>query len=51
MYSEAFQSLMVQKMTSPGRVDVASLVEETGVSRSTLYRWVDEAGKLALHNP
>jgi transposase-like protein len=50
MYSEAFQTLMVQKMTSPDRVDVAALVEETGVSRSTLYRWADEAGKLAQLN-
>lgn len=54
MYSEAFQTLMVQKMTSPDRVDVAALVEETGVSRSTLYRWADEAGKLTqldVENP
>ena len=54
MYSEAFQTLMVQKMTSPGRADVAALVEEAGVSRSTLYRWVDEAGKLTqldVENP
>jgi len=51
MYSEAFQTLMVQKMTSPERPDVAALAEETGVSRSTLYRWAEEAGTLILRKP
>ena len=51
MYSKAFQSLMIQKMSSPDRPDVAVLSEETGVSRSTLYRWAEEAGRLMIHKP
>ncbi len=46
MYSKAFRTLMVQKMTSPDRPDVESLAAEVGVPRSTLYRWVSDAGKL-----
>jgi transposase len=46
MYSKAFRTLMVQKMTSPDRPDVESLAAEVGVPRSTLYRWVCDAGKL-----
>ena len=46
MYSKAFRTLIVQKMTSPDRPDVVALAEEVGVSRSTLYRWVEDAGKL-----
>jgi len=46
MYSKAFRTLMVQKMTSPDRPDVESLAAEVGVPRSTLYRWVSDVGKL-----
>lgn len=46
MYSKAFRTLIVQKMTSPNRPDVVALAEEVGVPRSTLYRWVADAGKL-----
>ena len=46
MYSKAFRTLMVQKMTSPDRPDVESLSAEVGVPQSTLYRWVSDAGKL-----
>jgi transposase-like protein len=46
MYSKAFRTLIVQKMSSPDRPDVLALAEEVGVSRSTLYRWVEDAGKL-----
>ena len=46
MYSKAFRTLIVQKMTSPSRPDVVVLAEEVGVPRSTLYRWVADAGKL-----
>ena len=46
MYSKAFRTLMVQKMTSPDRPDVVTLSAELGVPRSTLYRWVNDAGKL-----
>ena len=46
MYSKAFRTLMVQKMTSPDRPDVESLAAEVGVPRSTLYRWASDAGKL-----
>ena len=46
MYSKAFRTLIVQKMTDPNRPDVVALAEEVGVPRSTLYRWVADAGKL-----
>lgn len=46
MYSKAFRTLMVQKMTSPDRPNVESLSAEVGVPQSTLYRWVSVAGKL-----
>ena len=46
MYSKAFRTLMVQKMTSPDRANVESLSAEVGVPQSTLYRWVSVAGKL-----
>ena len=49
MYSPAFRTLMVQKMTSPDRPDVVALAAEVGVPRSTLYRWVSDAGKLTQH--
>jgi transposase-like protein len=49
MYSKAFRTLMIQKMTSPDRPDVESLAAEVGVPRSTLYRWVSDAGKLTPH--
>ncbi len=49
MYSKAFQTLMVQKMTSPDRPDVESLAAEVGVPRSTLYCWVSDAGKLTQY--
>lgn len=46
MYSKAFRTLIIKKMTSPNRPDVVALAEEVGVPRSTLYRWVADAGKL-----
>ena len=38
MYSKAFRTLMVQKMTVPDRPDVESLSAEVGVPQSTLHR-------------
>jgi hypothetical protein len=46
MYSKAFRTLMVQKMTVPDRPDVESLSAEVVVPQSTLYRWVADAGNL-----
>jgi transposase-like protein len=46
MYSKAFRTLMVQKMTTPDRPDVESLSAEVGIPRSTLYRWVSDAGNI-----
>jgi transposase-like protein len=46
MYSKAFRTLMVQKMTSLDRPNVESLSADVGVPQSTLYRWVSVAGKL-----
>ena len=46
MYSQAFRTLMIQKMTSPDWPEVEILAAEVGVPRSTLYRWVNDAVKL-----
>jgi len=48
MYSPAFRTLMIQKMSDPQRPSPQALAKEIGVSRSTLYRWVSEAGNLEL---
>lgn len=38
-YSEEFKEATVQKMMPPNPVPVSQLVEETGVSDVTLYKW------------
>ncbi len=42
-YSEAFKSKMVRKMLPPGAVSANALAIETGVTQSTLSRWLKEA--------
>ena len=42
-YSKAFQAKMVQKLASPGGFTANALAVETGVSQSTLSRWLREA--------
>ena len=46
MYSKAFRTLMIQKMTDPEGPSPVSLAEDIGVSRASLYRWVSKAGTL-----
>lgn len=41
-YSEEFKRSMVAKMTVPGGRSATSLSQETGISQSTLSRWVRE---------
>lgn len=48
MYSKAFRTLMIQKMTDPDGPSPVSLAEDIGVSRSSLYRWVSEADTLDI---
>ena len=42
MYSKAFKTLMVRKMTDPNGPGATSIANEIGVSQSTLYRWASE---------
>ena len=42
-YSEAFKSKMVQRMTGPEGRSALSLSGETGVSQSSLSKWLREA--------
>lgn len=42
-YSEAFKSKMVQRMMGPEGRSAMSLSGETGVSQSSLFKWVREA--------
>lgn len=48
MYSNAFKTLMIQKMIDPNGPSPVSLSDDIGVSRSSLYRWVSEADTLDL---
>jgi len=48
MYSKAFRTLMIQKMTDPDGPSPVSLADDIGVSRSSLYRWVSEADTLDI---
>ena len=43
-YSEAFKEKMVEKMAGANGRSASSLGEETGVAKSTLSRWLKEAG-------
>ena len=43
MYSKAFRSVMVQKMTDPPGRSPDTLADEIGVSRASLYRWLRDA--------
>ncbi len=43
-YSTEYKEMMVKRMLSEGSVSVRDLVNETGVSRSTLYKWRNQYG-------
>jgi transposase-like protein len=42
-YAEAFRAKMVRKMLPPGAVSANALASETGLSQTTLSRWLKEA--------
>jgi len=42
----AFKEAMVRKMMEPGRKSTVELAAEVGVHKTTLSRWVREAGRL-----
>lgn len=46
VYSEAFRKRMVERMSGPRGMSATALSEEVGVSKSTLSRWLREAGKV-----
>jgi len=45
-YPKGFKEAMVKKMTSPGRPTTVDLAADIGVHKSTLSRWVREAGNV-----
>jgi len=45
-YPEEFKVKMVEKMARPGGPSARSLSHETGVSQTTLSRWLRQAGKV-----
>ena len=45
-YSEAFKKKMVGKMLAPSSQSACSLQKETGLSQSTLSRWIREARRV-----
>jgi transposase len=45
-YNDAFKAKMVQRLAMPGGPTAATLSVETGVTQSTLSRWVREARKV-----
>ena len=47
-YSNEFKDTMIQKLLTPGGPSATALAEKTGVSQSTLSRWLREAVSVAL---
>lgn len=45
-YSTGFKRTMIRKMVGPGRRSAWALAKESGVSQSTLSRWLREAGSV-----
>jgi transposase len=45
-YSDTIKARMVRRMVGPVAVSAMALAEETGISHSTLSRWLQEAGKV-----
>ena len=46
-YSNAFKQRMIQKLLAPGGPSAMALSESSGVSQTTLSRWLREAASLA----
>jgi len=46
-YSQAFKAEMVKKMATAPTKSATEVAQETGVSQSTLSRWLREAGSIA----
>lgn len=47
-YSDALKAKMVRKMLPPGAVSPTVLASETGMTQSTLYRWLKEARTVGI---
>jgi len=43
-YSTEYKEMIVKRMLSADAISVGDLVTETGVSRSTLYKWLNQYG-------
>ena len=50
-YSETFKTQMVQKLTSPGGPSALALSRQTGVSQTTLSRWVRQSSRVKTMSP
>ena len=49
-YSTEYKEMIVKRMLSEDGVSVRDLVSETGVSRSTLYKWRNQYGLSQSHS-
>lgn len=47
-YSETIRARMVRRMVGPKAISATALAAETGISQSTLSRWLQQAGSLEL---
>lgn len=45
-YSTGLKRTMIQKLVGPGRVSATALAKESGISQSTLSRWLNTAGSV-----
>jgi len=50
IYSEAFKAQMVRRLIGPPRVSTHVLAEETGISQSSLSRWLRQAKRMSSHD-
>jgi transposase-like protein len=46
VYSTRLKRSMIQKLAGPGRQSATALAKETGISQSTLSRWLNVAGSV-----
>ena len=50
IYSDAFKAQMVRRLIGPPRVSTHTLAEETGISQSSLSRWLRQARLMSSDN-
>lgn len=50
-YSREEKEIIVKRMMPPQNESVASIMEDTGISDATLYKWRKEAREIGLATP